>query len=339
MRKFLLIPLLGALLVGSACSMRYATSTSDTMVCVYDGSQRGGQKLKFQVPPGAKSKGIDSNDQVVKIPASNRFFMASTDDAVRDPLAPKSYEAFAKGSVAVQIQGQVRFRFNLEKACEWYSKHGRRNANGNDLGFNARGDDARDAGWFRFLAENFGVTMAEVAKEVTGKYDWAALTFNYPANANDAGEVPAGQQPAEAIDLALGRELGVAFTNRLNANLGGDYFCGIDPDPNGATNACPPMRFQVIRVDPTDTALRDGRQKVEATKQALRDAELEGQLQQAQQAAIIASENAKAAILEAQAKNAETQARIDTAKCRQYAQYGLDCEGHRPAQYFGGSPK
>jgi hypothetical protein len=48
----LIIALFGAT---AACGVgeEYATSTSDTHVCVFDGSERGGQRLKFQIAPGA----------------------------------------------------------------------------------------------------------------------------------------------------------------------------------------------------------------------------------------------------------------------------------------------
>jgi hypothetical protein len=327
-----------AALTLAGCSDDYATSTSDTHVCVFDGSEKGGQKLKFQIPPGAESKEIDDNDQVVKIPASNRFYMAHQDRNVADPGAPSQYSGNAQGGVPVFTYGQARFRFNLEKACEWFSKHGRRNTpDGVELGFNVRGD--ANQGWFRFLNENFGVTMQEVVGERMGSYNWAFLHYNYPANADDAGLVPEGQSPGEPTLLKLGKELGMAFTDRLRANLGDDYFCGIDPSPDGEASNCPPIRFQAIYAGPgNDSQLVKDRQKVEDTRQALESARLEGQLRSNQQEQLTDAERAKAALLAEQVKTAEIQAQIDTAKCRQLAQHGLDCEGKRPPVVVGGQP-
>lgn len=333
------IAIMAAFLVGAfsiaSCSKDYATSTSDSHVCVFDGSERGGQKLKFQVPPGAESKEIDNNDKVIKIPASNRFYMASTNDATRDPLAPRFYEGFAKGSVKVRIEGQLRFRFNLKLACEWYSQHGRRNADSNgDLKFNARGDDARRAGWLKFLAENFGVTMQEVTSETVGVYSWPALVYNYPANADEAGVLPPGAKAQAATNIALGVELGKNFTERLNANLGGEYFCGIETTDR---DTCPPMRFQVITVHAADPALEQSRQAFEAKRQDLRNQELEGELLAQRQASVIASEKAEQAILAEQLNTADLKARIATAKCRAIAAVNpnLDCDGKAPAIVVG----
>lgn len=314
----------------SACVQRYATATSDQHICVFDGSERGGQRLKFQIPPGADSKKIDDNDQVVEIPASNRFYWVTQNGDLRDPGAPETYTGNASGGTPVIVTGQIRFRFNLDKACEWFSKHGRRNAkDGTDLGFNARGDanQVKQEGWFKFLAENFGATMQEVVDSpILAKYNWAALHYNYATNSNEAGVVPAGQPAGDATRQQLAKELGAAFTERLTANLGGQYFCGI----TGPETECNVMDFQVRYAGPgPDSSLVKDREKVEQTKQQLETARLQGDLQRTQQQTLLESERLKSQLLEEQVKTADAQARIDTAKCRQYADRGLDCEGKR----------
>lgn len=319
----------------AGCGNDYATSTSDTHVCVFDGSKRGGQKLKFQVPPGAKSKKVDSNDVSVAIPASNRFWNVSVKDSRRDTKASKSFSAFAKGSVPVEIQGQIRFRFNLKLACEWYSRHGRRNAVDNDLKFNARGKGANDSGWFKFLDENFDQTMGQVARPSANGYDWAALVYNYPVNADDAGIVPEGTKPGPTTDTQLGQELGLAFTKQLREGLGGDYFCGISTKDNKGID-CPPITFEILEVT-APTSLTESRAKLEQTRQDLANRELEGDLLQRQQASTLKAEQAKQTQLNAQLTTAEIQARIDTAKCRAIAEVNptLDCDGKAPQIVVG----
>lgn len=337
--KFKLVALavsaLSLVAVMSSCSSfnDYATSTSDTHVCVFDGSERGGQKLKFQVAPGAESKKIDENDTVVNIPASNRFYMASKNDATRDPRAPLFYNGFAKGNVPVQVEGQVRFKFNLKLACDWYSKHGRRNANEEgDLAFNARGAEGDSSGWLTWLAENMGVTMQEVTSERLSSYEWPAMVYNYPANADDEGTVPADAEAAEATNIALGVDLGEKFTNRLIANLGGEFFCGID---DTSKDACPPMKFQVVAVHTADPALEQSRQKLETTKQDLTNQELEADLREKQQSNLLRAEDIKQKELIAKLKTAQIQADIDNAKCVPLARLGLDCDGKHPVVIAG----
>jgi hypothetical protein len=331
------------LLALTGCSQKWATSTSDTHVCVFDGSEKGGQRLKFQVPPGAESRKIDDNDQVVRIPASNRFWMVSEDRSVADPGTPNFYTGNAAGGVPVYITGQIRFRFNLELACEWYSKHGRRNANAEgDLGFNVRGD--ANQGWFRFLNENFTQTMQEVVSEQMYQYQWPYLHYNYPVNADEAGVVAEGDTPAESTRQVLGDALGKAFTDALRADLGGDYFCGIDTAPTQA-ESCPEMRFQVTYAGPNRgaSALGDSisslvaeRQRVEDTRTQLEADRLTNELNVQQRDAQLAAEQSKQQLLAAQVETARLQAELDTAKCVIYAQLGLDCDGHRPPVIVNG---
>lgn len=320
---------IGLIVITSACDTfnDYATSTSDTHICVFDGSKRGGEKLKFQIAPGARSKHVDNNDQVVKIPASNRFWSVTSDRNIADPGTPNYYTGNASGGVPVVVQGQIRFKFNLDLACEWYSKHGRRNAGSNgDLGFNVRNDP--NAGWFRFLNENFTPTMQEVVSETMSEYSWDYLHYNFPQNANNAGLVPAGEKPATPTRVALGAELGSRFTTLLRKNLGDDYFCGVSSTPQ---NPCAGIEFQVFYAGPGDNSqLVKDRAEVENTKQKIQSDALEGQLQQQNLEQQLAAENAKGRILELQQQNAAKQAQIDNAKCLALANAGLDCSGNRP---------
>lgn len=332
-----LLVVVGAGLLAS-CSAT-ATPTSDTYLCVFAGG--GSQRLKYQLPPGSDQKDIGQNDTVVEIPASNRFYMAAKDDSIRDPLAPHFYPGNALGGVEVELEGQIRMRFNLPKACEWYSKHGRRNATNGDLAFNARGADAENSGWLQWLAENFGFTMGSVAKRVLNGYDWAALHYDYPINANNIGVVPKDEQPGEATSQKLGKELGEEFTKEIDSFLGGQYFCGTETTPGSAT--CPPLTFQVLAVTPGGPAgekLIADRSAVESTKQQLQTSQLEGQLQQQQAATVQENEAAKQKIATAQAATAAVEARADKeiAHCLVLASVGLDCEGHFPNQIVvGGS--
>lgn len=320
--------------VSSACGINdeYATPTSDSKLCVYDGSERGGQKLKFQLEPNGKSRKIDDNDQVVKIPASNRFYATTRNANRRDPLASEFYGGNARGAegtgtVRVEIEGQLRFRFNLSKACQWYSKHGRRNADSNgDLGFNARGADAENAGWFKFLTENFGQTMdGAVDSPVTLGYIWKNLVYNYPVNADAEGKVPDGKVPGAAARTDYGNKVAQEFTDRLNRNLGGEYFCGIQDDPK---DDCPPIIFEVTNVTgPADLmALQAQTEKDRADLQHQQDA---AKLREQQLDASLRAEKAQQAILREQINTAELQALKDSAFCRAITSVNpaLDCKG------------
>src|SRR6185295_13534482 len=104
--------------MASSCSDQ-ASAKSDETVCVYDGSDRGAQKLKFQLLPGQNPKDIDGNDEVVRIPTSYRFYAAFKDRSIADAGAPDEYIGYTKGNTPVTVQGSLKFRFLTENACEW----------------------------------------------------------------------------------------------------------------------------------------------------------------------------------------------------------------------------
>lgn len=329
-------------LVLASCSIddQYATPTSDSHLCVFDGSERGGQKLKFQLAPSAESRKIDDNDQVVKIPASNRFYATTKNGARRDPLASEFYDANARGSdatgtVPIQIEGQIRFKFNYAKnACEWYSLHGRRNADENgDLGFNARGNDALTAGWFKFLTENFGQTMDQAVVPVALGYNWNSLVYNYPVNADSDGKVPDGKAPGIPTQTDFGNKVAVEFTNRLNKNLGGQYFCGVD----SKGDECTDLTFEVTRIT-GPAELMDAQAAVEKTRSDLERDQVTAQLQEQQLDATIRGEKARQAQLAEEIRTADLQAQKDSAFCRAITAVNpnLNCKGELAPVIVGG---
>lgn len=327
-----------AVMAAGCGGQQWVNSKSDATACVYDGRPHSGQTLVLQIPPGGQSKQVNSNDEVVYLPTSNRFFMASEDVAVRDPLAPKFYLGHAKGGVAIHVEGQVRFRFNVQKACDWYAKHGRRNLGGrSDLGFNVRGADQVNTGWTKFLAENFGVTMVSVVSSESNIYDWQKLVYNFPTNADGNGDLPKGAKRGDPSWISYGRDLGAVFTTRLKDNLGDNYFCGIDKSVTGGSDSCPPMNFQVTRVTTEDPALMKSREKTQALAQELQNEQKQAEIQQAHSSTLVFAAKQREKLLEAQARNAELQAQIDNAKCIALGKIGLDCQGNRPQIIFGGT--
>lgn len=331
------VVMLAVLGFASCSEPNYATPTTDTLVCVYDGSQKGGEKFKFQVAPGEQSKAVGDEDQVVKIPASVRFWSVTSDRGVADPGTPNWYPGNAAGGTPVTVEGDIAFKFKLDRGCDWFTNYGRRNLNGKDnLGFNVRGDAQQ--GWFLFLNQYFTGTMQQVVREAMFKYQWQYLHYNYPTNANEAGVLPDGQEPGLPTDQVLGQDLGHRFSEALRAALGDEYFCGIatptEQDP------CPDMTFQVRYAGPnqggTVSKLVTDRESVENTRNAIESARLVGELQAAQQEQLLAAEKAKAAQKAAEADTALQQARVDTAKCVILAQNGLDCDGHRGTVVING---
>jgi hypothetical protein len=337
--RFFGVALLACLLAVAAagCGSKNVNTGADNLACVYDASSGGGNRLIKQVPPASHYKASDQTE-VVKIPTSNRFYAASKDRGIADPGAPAAYEGTAKGGVRIFVTGQVRFRFNIAKACQWYAQHGRRNQ---PLEFNDRTPGENPQGWGQWLNENMGVTMQQILSSVSNQFDWAALVFNYPSNADESGLVPRGEQPGEPMQDVFAKRLAIAFTKKLNENIGGvdspgdaGYFCGVS---STAGSNCPPLEFQVFGVT-ADEDLMKQREEVEKRRVELANAEAEAKAVERTQGAILATSRQAQKLLRFQAAQARLTQLKDPAvqKCLLYARAGLDCDGHRPDIIIGG---
>lgn len=334
MRKFLTIPILGlvALLMMGASSCDPNTSArSDETVCVYDGGDNSSQKLKYQIFPGENPRDSNSDDEIVRIPTSFRFYAAARDRQVADAGAPEFYTAYARGATPVQVEGQFKFRFNAQNACEWYARHGRRNANNGDLGFNARSSEAASSfsPWVRWLNENFGAVAIATTRTASRDFTWPELVYGTDPEATKR-DVPA--------DVAYGRQIGRVFSERLRASLGGDFFCGTNPEVWGADDSinqeCPPIYFEMRRAQTEEPKLMEERAKTELLKAQLENAAAQAQLRQSRVATTRQDERTQQQVLRAQIETARLKALadIDIQKCIILARRGLDCDGKYPSR-------
>jgi hypothetical protein len=327
---------LAAALLAAGCGGKTVTVDADTLACVYDGSANGGHRFKETVEPGERVS-VGKTDEVVMLPTSTRFYNMTTTQN-RNALAPSRVLAFAKGQTPVWIEGVLKFRFNTagNKACDWYSKHGRRNAHNGDLGFDVRGKIAqRQAGWYRFLAESHGDTMKQVVHDGSSEWTWEQLAYGSDPTVKRA-------LTAEAVSVAYGKQIGALFTKYLRLNLGNDYFCGVQPalTGGGETPGCPPMYFQVLSVYPRDGQLAEEHDQLQRLDAALQRQRQGAKLKARNRASAIASARAQKAVIEAQIVNTRLAAQNDATvqKCLILARVGLDCDGHRQQIIVAGLP-
>ena len=320
-------------LAGLATGCYSASASSDETTCVYDGDSS--KKLKFQLFPGDNKRDTEGDDEVVKIPTSFRFYAAFEDRAIADAGAPSSYLGYAKGNTPVNVQGSFKFRFLTENACEWYARHGRRNAGEDGLGFNARSSESASdfSPWVRWLNENFGTVAKQSIKSASTGFTWPELTY---------GNDPDAPARAEPVDVAYGKVIGREFTRRLNASLGGKFFCGTDPsiwDDPALDESCPPIFFEVGPTKPQNEALAKEREATEKLRAELENATTQAQIRKQKAAATLEDQTLQQQLLRQEAETARLTAlkNAELQKCLILAKAGLDCEGKFPQRIVVGA--
>lgn len=336
--------LAGLTLIGTltACG-KDVNGSSDEAKCVYN-NETGALDGDVMMPGSERRNDVDNEYTVVSIPTSNRFWNISETDS-RDAAAPSIITARDASYKETKTAIEVGFRFNASLACKWFDQHGRRDTNGtNDMLFNVKGDP--NTPWQQWLNRVFTSMMERVNQDLVRQRSWEYLEFNFPVNADKNGVVPEGQEPAPQTLRQMEVDFGLAMSARLKADLGEDYFCGINYDVGGK---CTPLLVKISSVKLIDQQPVEDRKaliaQAEANAIAVEQAELtrtgtqaavDARKAQAEKDRQINAINAQAEIdkaneakrvKDAQRASDEAAAAQEVAACLQLAQAGLavDC--------------
>jgi hypothetical protein len=317
---------------------RSVTVPGDQIGCVYS-SLESGHKFIRSIQPGENGT-VGKTDELVQLPTNDIVYNITSRNT--SPEAPQHLLAYTKGQVGLFVEGVLKFRFNTagDNACKWYSRYGMQSSYG-DMGFAVAPTSksavlTTHAGWYRFLAEAQANTMKQVVHDGSTAFTWQQITYGADPNATTS----AGAEP---VSITYGKHIGTLLTKYLALDLGGNYFCGVQPGLTGAGEAkgCPPMYFQVISTYPRDNTLADSHEAIRRLDAQLGQQRQTAKLQAQNRAAAIASAQTQRAVLEAQIVNTRLTALNDpkVQKCLILANAGLDCDGKKPQIIVAGVPK
>lgn len=314
------------------------TVPGDQVGCVYSSLERGHEFIR-SIQPGQHVT-IAKTDELVQLPTNDIVYNITSRNS--SPEAPGHLLAYTRGQVALFVEGVLKFRFNTagDAACRWYSRYGTQSSYG-DMGFTvtrtAEGlQQSPHTGWYRFLAEAHANTMKQVVHDGSTAFTWQQLTYGADPNVRSA----AGSEP---VSITYGKHIGVLLTKYLALDLGGNFFCGVQPGLTGAGAAegCPPMYFQVISTYPRDKTLADEHEAIRQLDAQLNRQRQAAKLQAQNRAVAISSAQTQRKVLEAQIVNTRLTALNDpkVQKCLILAGAGLDCDGKKPQIIVAGVPK
>jgi hypothetical protein len=314
------------------------TVPGDQIGCVYSSLEKGHEFIR-SIQPGQRVT-IAKTNELVQLPTNDIVYNVTGRNT--SPEAPGHLLAYTKGQVALFIEGVLKFRFNAaeDNACKWYSRYGMQSTYG-DMGFTVtrKGEGVAQSphtGWYRFLAEAQANTMKQVVHDGSTGFTWQQLTYGSDPNVKSA----AGAEP---VSITYGKHIGALLTKYLALDLGGNFFCGVQPSLTGAGSAegCPPMYFQVISTYPRDKTLADEHEALRKLDAQLSRQRQAAKLQAQNRASAISSAQAQRKVLEEQVANTRLTALNDPKlqKCLILARAGLDCEGKKPQIIVAGVPK
>jgi hypothetical protein len=328
---------------------RSVTVPGDQIGCVYSSLESGHNFIR-SIQPGEHVT-IGKTDELVQLPTNDIVYNITSRNS--SPEAPQHLLAYTKGQVGLFVEGVLKFRFNTAgaSACKWYSRYGMQSTYG-DMGFTvaAKSEGVQESshtGFYRFLAEAQGNTMKQVVHDESTGFTWQQLTYGADPSVKTAVS-------AEPVSITYGKHIGLLVTKYLALDLGGNFFCGVQPGltGGGASEGCPPMYFQLTSEYPRDKTLSDEHeatrrldaqltQQRQAAKLQAQNQAAAAKLQAETQAAAIKAAVAQRKVLQAQIVNTRLTALNDPVvqKCLIYVGAGLDCAGKKQQIIVAGVPK
>lgn len=193
----------------------------------YTGGLFQGQKFQGVIQPGTNTKYYGEFDKIFLLPSTQRNYIVSKDVAAGDVKGPDFLSAPSSDNVPFTFEAAVYFKLNpkpevLRHFFEEICLHD----NCYDL--------SPGGGWEKMLAQYFRPQIENALRVEVERYDRDHL-FRDPDTL-----------------LGLQKAIGPVLNERINAVLGGPFFCG--PEATSAT--CPPFAFVLKNPTPPDNVVK-----------------------------------------------------------------------------------
>lgn len=208
------------LVIGWVAGATWRSVPVDKIALHYTGGPFQGTRFKSVIAPGTKNKYYGQLENLYELPATQRTYLISRDPNLGDKKGADQVYGTSNDNVLFSFEAVVYFKLNTDPKVirpffEQICLH----------------DDCTDlspgGGWDKMLAQYFRPALESAVRFETGKYSREQL-WHDPAT-------------LATIQQAIGPEL----NTRINAAVGGEYFCGPDSTPSRCTD------FGFILKDPT----------------------------------------------------------------------------------------
>jgi regulator of protease activity HflC (stomatin/prohibitin superfamily) len=229
-RSFWKLAIVGIVVIGGLVWLGGATFKSvpvDKIGLHYTGGLFQGQHFEGVIAPGTNTKYYGEFDRIYLLPSTQRTYIVSKDPEAGEQKGADFISAPSSDSVPFTFEAAVYFKLNpkpevLRHFFEQICLHD----NCYDL--------APGGGWDKMLAQYFRPQIENALRIEVERYDRDHL-YRDPDTLQD-----------------IQKAIGPVLTERINAVLGGPFFCG----PDATAASCPTFAFVLKNPTPPDNVVK-----------------------------------------------------------------------------------
>jgi hypothetical protein len=235
---------IGAVLMIATFGACTSQAPVDKVGLKYTGGPLQGIHFKKLIKAGTGATFLGWEDSVKWLPAGQRNYIVSKNANEGDRKGSDFIQVPALGGVLMDFEISTYFKLNTSCVDSQDSNNCIVRKFWENIGNKYHADG--NAGWDKMLDQNFRKNIESAMQEEVRQYDAGQLY----ANQQGSGTIAKNDND---ILLAVQGKIASTLTDRINANLGGSYFCGPTFDRNKGS-VCPPMSFIINSAVPHDPA-------------------------------------------------------------------------------------